>query len=451
MASRADDSGSEGPTLTELAHQAVALSKKQGAADVAVSAYESRSVGVTWRDGKLEELSDATTRGLALDLYVAGRYSSVSTSDLRPAALAPFIADAIALARVLTPDPDRRLPEPALYAGRSRQDLEIDDPGIGKLGPRERADAARTLEASARGVKGAEAFNSVTGYWGDTVAEEVRVTSNGFEGASRQTSFSASVSASAKDSDGRRPESYAFAGTRRRADLPELESIGEDAARRTLGRLGQQKGKSERLSIAIENRAAAGLLRMLVSAPLSGKSLQQKRSFLEGKLGQTIGSSLLDVRDEPLLARGLASRAYDGEGITTRPRALFERGVLRSYFIDTYYGRKLRVAPTTASTSNVVIAPGTSSPAALLAAMKDGVLVTGFLGGNNTNTGDYSLGIVGFRVRQGQVAEPIGEMNVSGNQLDLWKRLVAVGNDPFPYSSFRLPTLVFEDVQIAGV
>ena len=95
---------------------------------------------------------------------------------------------------------------------------------------------------------------------------------------------------------------------------------------------------------------------------------------------------------------------------------------------------------------------GDKDQAALLAAMKDGILVTGFLGGNSNGlTGDFSLGVQGFRVRGGKIAEPVGEMNISGNHLEFWKKLTAVGNDPYPYSSMKTPTLVFEGVQFAGV
>jgi PmbA protein len=190
----------------------------------------------------------------------------------------------------------------------------------------------------------------------------------------------------------------------------------------------------------------------MLFGPLSASSLQQKRSFLDGKLGQAIGSPLLDVRDEPLLKRGFGSRLFDGEGIAAKPFALFEQGVLRDYYVDTYYGRKLGMKPTTGRMSNHAWVLGTRSLGELLADLKEGVLVTGFLGGNsNGTTGDFSLGVKGFRVRGGAIAEPVGEMNLSGNHLELWKRLAAVGNDPYAYSSMRTPTLVFDGVQIAGL
>jgi PmbA protein len=125
--------------------------------------------------------------------------------------------------------------------------------------------------------------------------------------------------------------------------------------------------------------------------------------------------------------------------------------VLRNYYVDTYYGRKLGMAPTTARTSNLAWKLGPRSQPELLSAMGEGILVTGFLGGNsNGTTGDFSLGVRGFRVRGGRRAEPVGEMNVSGNHLELWKRLAAVGNDPYRYSAMRTPTLVFDGVQFAG-
>jgi PmbA protein len=131
---------------------------------------------------------------------------------------------------------------------------------------------------------------------------------------------------------------------------------------------------------------------------------------------------------------------------------IVEAGVLKAYYIDTYYGKKLQMAPTTGGPSNVVWTLGDKDQAALLAAMKEGILVTGFLGGNSNGlTGDFSLGVQGFRVRGGKLAEPVGEMNISGNHLELWKKLAAVGNDPDPYSSMKTPTLVFEGVQFAGV
>jgi PmbA protein len=181
-------------------------------------------------------------------------------------------------------------------------------------------------------------------------------------------------------------------------------------------------------------------------------ALQQKRSFLEGKQGQAIGSPLFDVTDDPHIPKAFGSRLYDNEGMAARRLPVFEKGVLRNYFVDTYYAKKLKMAPTTGGRSNLVFTLGPKSQSEILKDVGEAVLVTGFLGGNsNPTTGDYSYGIKGFRIRAGQRAEPLSEMNIAGNLGDLLKKLAAVGNDPWPYSSLRTPTLVFEGVQFAGV
>jgi PmbA protein len=202
--------------------------------------------------------------------------------------------------------------------------------------------------------------------------------------------------------------------------------------------------------MVVEARATGKLVGQLLG-PLHGAPLQQQRSFLEGRTGEAIGSPLLDLRDDPLIPRGFGSRLFDGEGLAARPRPVVERGVLASWFIDTYYGRKLGQPPTSGRPSNVTWRCGTRPRQALLADVGEGVLVTSFLGGNsNGTTGDFSLGVRGFRIRGGQVAEPVGEMNVSGTHRELWHRLAAVGDDPYPYSSIRTPTLVFDGVQFSG-
>jgi PmbA protein len=437
--------------LREIARAAAALARRAGAQQAAAGAYRSRQVGVEWRDGRIESASEATTRGLGLELYVDGRYSAVATSDLRPEAVERFVRDAVALARALAPDPHRALPDPALYLGQAEVDLQLEDPGHGKLDAEQRRRLAEAAEAGARQAHGAEAIVSVTAGFGDSFNESWRVHTDGFEGARRSTDFRVSAGVSVKDRDGRRPEEWDWAGARHFADLPVPDMVGRRAAERALGRLGARKGESAVMPLAVEARAAGRLVAALL-APLAGSALQQKRSFLDGKLGETIGSERLDLADDPLVPRGLGSRLFDGEGIAARRFPVFDKGVARHCYVDAYYGRKLGMAPTTGRSSNLAWALGTQDGAGLLAQMGEGVVVTGFLGGNsNGTTGDFSLGVQGFRVRQGNVAEPVSEMNVSGNHLELWRQLALVGNDPYPYSPLRTPTLVFDGVQFAGL
>ena len=437
--------------LREIARAAVALAQRAGAQQAAAGAYRSRQVDVEWRDGRIENVSEATTRGLGLELYVDGRYSAVSTSDLRLDAVERFIRDAVALARTLAPDPCRALPGPDLYRGQAEVDLQLEDPGYGKLEAAERRRLAQAAEAGAREGPGAEAIVSVTTSFGDSLNESWRVHSDGFEGGRRSTDFRVSAGVTVKDRDGRRPEEWDWAGARHFGDLPVPGIVGRRAAERALGRLGARKGESAVMPIAVDARAAGRLVAALL-APLAGSALQQKRSFFEGKLGQRIGSERLDLADDPLVPRGLGSRLFDGEGIAAKRLVLFESGIARHCYVDAYYGRKLGMPPTSGRSSNLAWTLGSKDAAGLHSEMGDGIVVTGFLGGNsNGTTGDFSLGFQGFRVRQGSVAEPVGEMNVSGNHLELWNRLAMVGNDPYPYSPLRTPTLLFDGVQVAGL
>jgi PmbA protein len=408
-------------------------------------------VDFQWRDGKPEKVEESTKRGVQLAVFVDERYAHVSTSDLRPEALQTFIGDAVDLAKSLAKDPHRALPDPELYKGQSAASLSLEDPIFDTVTPDQRRRIAKEAEVAARAVKGGDAILSVTTNVSDTQTERFLVNSNGFSGKRRDTAFFVSASVSVKDKDGRRPEDDSYAGARHRSDLPSPASIGREAGERTIARLGAKKGESAAMAMVIDSRAA-GRMAWFLLGPLSGASLQQKRSFLEGKLGQQVFSDKMTIVDDPLLPKGFGSRLWDDEGIAAKQRPVVEKGVLKSYYLDTYYARKLAVKPTSGSLSNLRWSLGDKSRDALVGGVHDGILVTGFLGGNSNGlTGDFSLGVQGFRIRAGHLAEPVGEMNISGNHLEFWTRLAVIGNDPFPYSAMRTPTLVFDGVNFAGV
>lgn len=436
--------------LIGSAKSALLLAKKHGASEASATVSADREIETTWRDGKIEKVSEAASRQLAIALYVDGKYGSMTTSDLRPDALDRFVGDAVALVRALAKDPYRKLPDPALYAGRTTQDLQLFDAGIEARTPDARLAVVKALEDGARSGRGSERITTVTTSASDSLSEMARVTTNGFEGSYRSSSCGIDASVSIKDDDGRRPEDEAGAFVRFASDLPDAHALGREATERATGRLGAKKVASGTMPMLVEARAAGGLLRHLL-APLRGSALQQKQSFLDGKIGTAVASKAFTLTDEPWRPRGLASRPFDAEGIATKPRSVIEAGVLRTFFLDVYYAAKMNAKPTTGSTTNVVVAPGKKSLDALAKDMKNGILVTSFLGGNsNSTTGIFSLGLSGYRIANGERVEAIGEMNLSGSHLDFWKKLTAVGNDPYPYSSLLSPSLLFDGVSIAG-
>jgi PmbA protein len=436
--------------LLDVAKDAVRLALKKGAQESSANAYKSRDVEIAWRDGKVEKVSEATTRGVSLSLFVDERYSVVTTSDLRKDSLEKFVEESIAMARTLAKDPNRRLPDPKLYEGRAKIDLQIRDPKYAEVSPDDRRKLAAALEESARSVKGKGEILSVETSVSDSSSESAKVMSNGFEGENQSTSFWLGASTAVKDPDGRRPEGSNFAGSRFFAELPGPGDVGRLASERAFASVGATKIPSAVVPIIVENRVASRLVRALMG-PLSGGSLQQKQSFLEGQLGKPIASKLLTIVDDPHILKGFGSRLYDGEGIASKKMPVIEAGVLRNYYINVYYGRKLKVAPTTGGSSNLVFALGKKNLEELLKDVKDGILVTGFLGGNsNGTTGDFSFGIQGFRIEKGARTTPLAEMNISGNQKELWQKLSAVGSDPYPYGSTLTPTLVLDGVSVAG-
>ena len=233
-------------------------------------------------------------------------------------------------------------------------------------------------------------------------------------------------------------------------DLPPAEQIAAEALQRGLDSMGRKKVKSGKLPLLLENSAVGGLFGHVLPS-FSAAAIQQKQSFLEGRQGQRIGSENLTLIDDPTLVRGLGSRYYDGDGIAAKKLTIVEDGILKNYYVDVYYGRKLGIQPTTGDASNVTFKTGRRSGSELETDLDRGILVTGFIGGNaNSTTGDYSLGISGWLIENGKRVQPVSEMNISGNFIELFEKLVETGNDPYIYSSLRSPSLLFDGVSFAG-
>jgi PmbA protein len=445
---------SESQSLDHLLEQAHAASKQVlslGADAARVSVSRSRGVDVEWRDGQLERVQERTQRALSVQVFVDGRFSGCSTNDLRPEALKTFFAEAVSNTRLLEPDPHRVLPDPERYEGREAVDLELDDPSQRSLTATERRAEAKALEDHIRANAGDLPIVSVSTAVSDTFGQSARVHTNGFEGARQGTSFSRSASITAKEPDGRRPMGWDYSARRHRADLQSLESIAEGAIARTRAVLGAGKLTTGRYNIVVENRAVRRLLGAFLG-PLSGTALQQKRSLWEGRLGDKIASDLLTIWDDPLRVRGMGSGWWDSDGFAVHRRPIIERGVLKTFFIDDYYSRKMNIPATGGESFNFDWTLGDRDLAGLVADVGDGVLIDRFLGGNsNSTTGEISLGCGGRVIRDGKLAEAVAEVNLAGHFGTLWEQLIAVGGDPDPNSSASCPSCVFADVQLSGV
>ena len=433
--------------LLQSATAAVEMARKAGAQDAWAALSRDRSVSYTYRDGKIEKVEESTSRGLGISLYVDGRYSSHSTTDLRPDRLQSFITEAVALTRALQPDPHRKIPDPALFKERPTTDLERNDPAVARITREQRE--AWCAEMDARAHTDKRVISAESGLFSGE-SQGASASSNGFTGTWDGAYVGYNCSATVREGEDKRPEGSASAVGRYLAGLPEPGKIAEKALARALDRLGSKKGPTIRATMVVDPEAAVSLISRALG-PGSAAAIQQGRSYWAGKLGQPLFGDKLTITDDPLIPRGLGSRHFDGEGISARRMPIIDKGVVKNIYIDTYYGRKLGMAPTTGSASNRVVALGDKNLAELLAQAGSGIYVTSWLGGNSdSTTGDFSLGLRGHLIENGKIGAPIGEMNVTGNIPALYRSLFAVGNDPYPYSSLRAPTLVFQDVQFSG-
>ena len=433
----------------ELAKWVILRAQKSGANDTAVNVLLSRNIKVQHRGKKIDKLTEATENSLKLSVYANNRYSSHTTNDLDKNALSKFIEEAVSMTKYLSEDKYRALPDPKYYENRKDIDLQIYDPDYESVTSENRVALTREMEATAMDIS--EKVVACTSYYRDSYEESTKVHSNGFEGSRRSTSFEVAIEVTVCDEKECRPNDYDKKKVRYFKDLPDHELLAKKAVKRAFSKIGQKKIDSGKYDMLVENRARASLLNALCK-PMQAKNVQQKRSCFDGKLGKKVASDKLTLIDDPFVEYGLGSQLYDGEGITAKKRVMIEKGILKSFYTNCYYGNKLNWEPTTGGYTNLVFEHGTKSLDELMAQMRKGILVTGFIGGNsNSTTGDFSYGIIGKYVEDGKIVKPIYEMNVSGNVTELWNKLVEVGNDPYTFSAQRRPSMYFKDVNFSGV
>ncbi|MEN8226615.1 MAG: TldD/PmbA family protein [Bacteroidota bacterium] len=431
-----------------IAKWAMEHAVKNGAQQARVSIYNNNSSEIEVREEKIDKLQESNRNGMRINLYVNKKYSSISTNRLTDKEeLGRFIEEAIAGTKYLAEDEFRTLPDPELYYKGEGPELKTIDKDFASIDPQQKINDAFAMEKEVLGSD--ERIISVTASYRDGMSGSVMVASNGFEGDTENSYYSLSASVSVTDGDARPRgnwyESSIF------SDQLIREGIGKKAMKRALDRLGQEKIASGRMPMIVENKQAGRALSPIIQA-LNGSAIQQKQSFLIDMIGEKIGSDLMTITDDPFIVSGRGSRLFDGEGMATKKRSVIENGVLKTYFIDTYYGKKLGMEPNSGSTTNLVFKPGEKELEGLLAEIDRGILVTGFNGGNsNPVTGDFSYGIEGFLVEKGKLVQPVAEMNITGSYKQLWKDLVAVGSDVDPSRSWRLPSLVFDNVDFSGI
>ena len=421
---------------------------KQGCQAARVALYNGSNSTFEIRDLKVDRLQQASENNLVIHLFVDGRYGSFSTNRLDREELVRFLKDSVDATRFLAEDRARTLPDPALYYHGDGEDLALYDPAFDQVEADVKVDLARAVCAEMVGVD--PRIVSANASYSDDRSFKYVIASNGFEGRAELSSFSLMGSVSIKGEGDARPEAYWFDMSLFFDELIH-EGIGRKALERATRKLGQRKTASGRYTMVVDNLNSGSLLSPLVNA-LYGSAIQQRNSFLLDKLDQRVLGTNVTLVDDPHRRHTLGACYFDPEGLATRRRSVIEEGVLKTYFLDTYSANKLGVSPTIGSPSILSLELGDRDEVALIADIDRGIFVTGFNGGNcNSSTGDFSYGIEGFMIENGELTQPVSEMNITGNMLTLWSSLQAIGNDPRPCSPWKVPTLVFEGVDFSGL
>lgn len=431
-----------------LAKWAMNHALESGAQQVSVSIANSQSSSVEVREEKIDKLEQAIQNSLSIRLFVDGKYSAHSTSRLKKEELTRFIEEAIEGTKFLSEDKFRTLPEPELYYKGGGKNLESLDENFSNIDPKDKIDLAFAAEKEV--LNKDERIISVSSSYYDGLNERVMVTSNGFEGDTANSYYGLYTNVSVKGDGDARPE-FGWGESAIKYNKLKKDGTGTTALKRAVEKIGAEKIESGTMPMLVENRVVGRIFGPLVNA-LNGSAIQQKNSFLIDKIDEKVASPKLTLTDDPFIVGGRGSRLFDGEGLATKKRVVFDKGVLKTYYIDTYYGKKLEMAPNGGSTTNLVFETGSKDLNGLVASIKKGIFVTGFNGGNcNGTTGDFSYGIEGFLVENGKLVKPVTEMNITGNMLKLWSNIGEVGNDIKDDSSWRCPSILFKDVDFSGL
>jgi PmbA protein len=423
-----------------------------GAADAVLVA--GTSVSVQRRLGKVEHLERAEGRDLGLRVFVGQRSAIVSSTTVDPAGFAALAERAVAMARVVPEDPYAGLAE-MVIAPPDAGPLDLADPGEPDTETLiARAAAAEEAALAVSGVTNTEGADAGFGRTGMHL-----VTSAGFAGHLVRTSHSVSATALAGQGTGMQRD-YDYSSAVHAADLDDPTAIGHSAGERAVARLGPRRPKTARVPVVYDPRVAASLLGHLAGA-INGASVARGTTFLKEKLHQRILPAGTDVIDDPLRVRGLRSRLFDGEGQRTSRHALIEDGVLTTWLLDLRSARQLGLASTGHAVrsaggqpgpapSNLYLAAGKRSPAELTADIAEGVYVTELIGmGVNGVTGDYSRGAAGFMIRDGAIAEPVAEITIAGNLLEMFAHLAAADDLRFRRGT-DAPTVRIDGMTMAG-
>ncbi|MET0595859.1 MAG: metallopeptidase TldD-related protein [Polyangiaceae bacterium] len=447
-------------SLLSLATELVDRARKGGADVAEVIARSGSELSVKVRLGEVELVEDAGHRAVGMRVMKGKRVALTSTSDLTPAGLDRFIADALELADLSQEDPFAGPADPKELAKGPFPELELFDPKMGELDAAQAIEMARRAEDAAR-KSDPRITNSEGATVSRTAGSVALALSSGFRGGYMGSFATTYVVPLAEDEGGKKRRGSYYSSKRYLAELESPEEVGKEAARRTLRKLGPRKVATCEAPVIFDRESARSIIGTLVGCA-SGGAIWRKSSYLAGREGTQVASPLITLVDDPHRVRAPGSRPFDGEGLLGRKNVLVEKGVLKMYLCDSYSGRKLN-RPSTAnasrgsgggvgiSTSNLICEAGDLTAEEIIKKTERGLYVTEMMGfGFNAVTGDFSRGAAGFWIENGEFAHPVSEVTISLNLDEILKRIDMVGSDLDWKSSTVTPTIRISSMTIAG-
>jgi PmbA protein len=433
--------------LEALVRMALDEAVAQGVDQAEVAASHDLGLSATARLGDVENLEYTNDRGLGITVYKNNCKGNASTSDISPDAVREAVLKACAFATYTAEDQHSGLADADLMCTEVL-DLDLDYAwAIDST-----AAIAMAIDCEKSGLEYDARINNSEGA---TVAtnRSARAYGNthGFIGSYTKSSHSMSCVVLAGES-GDMQRDYYYSTARDPGDLESASHIGEMAAKRTVSRLGARKIKTTKIPVLFTPELARGFIGHAIGA-IAGGAQYRRASFLLDAVGEKIFPDFVSVQERPHLAKGMSSASYDGEGVATYDRDIVTDGVLAAYVLGSYSARRLGLQTTAnaGGTQNLIVPGNSGDLDSLIKEMGTGLIVEELIGqGVNAVTGDYSRGVVGQWVENGEIQHPVHEVTIAGNLRDLYKRIAAIGNDPDLRGGIRCGSLLVEEMTVAG-
>jgi PmbA protein len=442
--------------LQEIAGDLVKRARAAGADHAEAAVGESRQTELSVRDGKLEDIERSESLDAGVRVFIGQRQAGVAFSDLSEQGRQFTIERAVAMAKAAPEDP---------FAGLADAERLCANPPVINLfeavewTPEELEARAIEVEQIARAVEGVSMTDTAFAGFGQGAA--AHATSTGFNSGWRKSQFSYGASVIATGPDGAMERDYAATSARRIADLQSITEIGTEAGERAARRVGPKKLPSGKMPVVFDRRVSTAFLSALCGA-ISGPSVARGVSFLREKMGEKIFADGINIIDDPHRDWGHASAPFDGEGTVNRRMSIIEDGRLTTWFLNSAASRQLKLEPTGharrnmggppgAGPTNLHLEPGEASRADLIIAIENGLLVTEMFGPSlNANTGDWSVGVSGYRIAGGKIDHPVSEVTVAGNLIDIFARLVPASDLEFR-GAVNAPSLCVDAMSVGGL